>query len=269
MVQTLTPILEGAEELAPTPFDIILTAHNRLDLTIRSLNALYTHTTAPFHLIIIDDSTDLTPTYIDQLQKEKDNITFIHSDKPYKEGNQIFNIGLEHAKYEFVAVVGNSIIVEPQWEILALDFLRKNSQVGIVGLKQLLHWGPIESAGIRFIQFIPTDIGRNEPSHRFTSFYECEAVPWALALVRKEAIYPLTEGIYYGFRGMDDIDNCFVAREKGWRVFYCGYGVGYHETRATRGSDDPSLLSKNLENREIFAKRWGFWKKYKKAVKKK
>lgn len=263
-----TPVL-GEEPIAPNLFDIILPVHNRLELTIKSLTAMYACTTNPFHLIIVDDSTDLTPTFIHQFINEHDNVTYIHSDKPYKEGNQILNIGLERVRSEFVASITSSITVEPQWEVLALDFLRKNSEVGILGLKQLLPWGAIESAGIRFVEFMPIDIGRNQPSSRFTSFYECEAVAWALAIVRKKAVYPLPESVYHGFRGMDDIDNCFVAKKKGWKVFYCGYGVGYHETRATRGSDAEGDIQANLRNREIFAKRWGFLDKYKKVLRQK
>ena len=50
-------------EVAPggLKFDILVITHGHLDLTMRCINALYAHTRTPFHLIVVDDSDDLTP----------------------------------------------------------------------------------------------------------------------------------------------------------------------------------------------------------------
>ena len=258
-----------------TPFDVILVTHGRLDLTIRALTSLYGHTTTPFQLIVVDDSdpndpdpeTSLTVPFFEKYQKLHDNVKFIHSEKPYKCGNQIFNIGLKEAKHDLVAVVMNSICVEPAWEKVALRFMTEHPDVGVVGLKCIELWGPIESAGIFFNGIFPIDRGQRHPSHRFTSIKEMPAVAWALAILRKEAaVGNLAEDIYHGFRGVDDIDNCFVLRKKGYKVFYCGYGAGYHEQKATRGSDSMEVGKQNQENKNIFYKRWGMWKEYKKTM---
>ena len=81
--------------------DIIVPTHHglpyvksKLRLTMQCIESLYMNTKTPFHLIIVDDSRDrLTPVYLEELQKERghEDITVIHSDKPYKSGNQIFN----------------------------------------------------------------------------------------------------------------------------------------------------------------------------------
>ncbi len=260
-------VIKKPPELKVKNFDVILTTHNNLELTIKSIKALYAFTTVPFHLIVVDDSTDLTPLYIERLQKEHNNITLIHSSEPYKEGNQLFNIGLKHAKYDFVATVMNSVMVEPDWERVALQFMYEHPEVGIVGLKQLLPWGRIESAGIAFDGYRPIDLGRDHPGHRFVALFERDAVAWALAILRKEAVNGnLPEGIYHPFKGWDDIDNCFVLREKGFKVYYCGYGCGIHETRATRGSDTEEAINLNKQNCETFCKRWGLWEQYLKST---
>ena len=139
----------------------------------------------------------------------------------------------------------------------------EHDEVAVTGLKCLKPWGPIESAGIALNKFIPYDIGHDHPSHRFTEIYECDAVQWALAILNKKAVTGnIPEGVFHGFRGMDDLDNCFVLRKEGYKIFYCGYGCGYHETRATRGSNAKEEIRLNRENQEIFYKRWGFWKQY-------
>lgn len=256
------------------PFDIIMPTHGKLDLTIKALDAIYAHTTTSFQLIIVDDSdpndpdpsTSLTVPYLEKFQKLHNNVTLLHSKKPYKEGNQFFNIGLKEAKHDFVAVVMNSVTVEPAWEKVALRFMAEHPEVGMVGLKCLERWGVIESAGIIFEGIFPIDRGRFVPSHRLTSMAEIPATQWAFAILRKEAVSTLEEGVYYGFRGFDDIDNCLVMRKNGWKIFYCGYGSGYHEAKSTRGSDTLEHRRQNQKNGEIFYKRWGMWEEYQKVV---
>lgn len=260
------------------PIDIILLTHGRLeDLTKPCVATIYAHTKSPFHLIVVDDSTpdmddgkDKTPQWFKRLQIEYQNITFIHSDIPFKSGNQMFNIGLTHGSNRFVATVMNSIRVEPDWDIVATQMMAQNPKIGIIGLKCLkLKWsegedGQIESAGICMNGYLPCDMGRNEPGHRLTCAYPCFSVQWAFALLRREAaVNNLTEDLWAPFVGFDDIDNSLFLRYKGWEAWYCGLGVGYHLTHATRGSREDETLLKNRQNAEKFYKRWGYWEMFK------
>ena len=250
------------------PIDIIVPTHNRLDLTIKCIDALYKNTTTPFHLIIVDDSTDLTPSYVRQFINSNghSNITYLHSKKPYKTGNQFFNAALKKCKNDIVATVSNSTTVEPEWDIVALEVMRKDPKVGIVGLKSLFPHGRIESAGITLVGYKPVDIGLDFPGHQLTSVYECPAVQWSFVIFRKEAVVGnLDENLYHGFKGYEDIDTCFILRKNGWKVLYCGLGAGYHEPKATRGSNDMDSHIKNLENAEVFYKRWGLEEAFKKS----
>ena len=255
------------------PIDIMVPAHGRLDLTLRCIRTIYDNTASPFHLIILDDtpmgSDDpdaLLGEYIRRLKKN--NITHLRHNKPYKEGNEFFNEGLKHCKHEFVAVVMNSVTVEPDWEQVATGFMRDTPDVGIIGFKTLLPSGTIESAGITMMGFTPMDIGRDFPGYKLSSMHECIAVQWAFALLRKKAIVGnLEENLYHGFVGWDDIDNSFTVRSKGWKIYYCGLGVGIHETRSTRGKDTIDAVEKNRKNAEVFYKRWGYWDLYQQANK--
>lgn len=246
--------------------DIIVITHGRLDLTMRCMNALYSHTQTPFHLIVIDDSDDLTPLYFDSLRKTYDNITYIHSDVPYKTGNQIFNIGFKHCKTPYVATVMNSMRVEPDWEVVGLELMKKNPLIGIIGFKCLFPDNRIESAGIKMQKWLPCDVGRDMPSHRLSVVGECDAVQWAFALLRLEAVKDtLEDDVFHGFKGWDDIDNCFCVKKKGWKIIYDGLGVGYHEPRSTRGDNSNDAMIKNKENGLTFYKRWGFYDEFIKA----
>lgn len=264
------------------PIDIILPTHGKLQtLTIPCVQALYAHTKAPFHLIVVDDSTpnmtevsddgketinDATPQFFKRFQIEHTNITFMHSDTPFKSGNQFFNIALGECKNRFVATVMNSIRVEPDWDIVPIRMMAENPKIGIIGMKCLMgHNGLIESAGIRMVGVLPCDIGRDWPSHRLFGSYPCFSLQWAFALLRKEAVLGNLQEIWEGFCGWDDIDNTVYLRYKGWEAWYCGLGVGYHFTHTTRGSSEEMVLLKNRMNAEIFYKRWGYWDEFKKA----
>ena len=225
------------------PIDIILPTHGKLEtMTKPCIQALYANTRNPFHLIVMDSSSpdmfeetadgkgkiyDKTPEYFQRLAIERNNITFMHSDKGFKSGNQFFNIGLGQCKYRFVAAVMNSLWVEPDWDIVPVQMMVNNSKIGIIGMKCLMsHNGLIESAGIWMNGIIPCDMGRDFPSHRLSGSYPCFSVQWAFALLRKEAVIGnLDENIWQGHVGWDDIDNSIYLRYKGWECWYCGLGV--------------------------------------------
>jgi len=271
---------DGATE----PIDIIVPTHGRLeDLTIPCINAIYANTRNLFHLIVIDDSTpdmddgkDMTPRWFRMFQADHANITFIHSDIPYKSGNQMFNLGLSHGNSRFVATIMSSVVVEPDWDVVPVQMMVNNPKIGITGMKCLkMGWangqdGQIESAGINMNGFTPFDSGRDEPGHRRAVSYPCFSIQWAFALLRREAVVGnLDENLMQGFVGFDDIDNTIYLRYKGWEAWYCGLGAGYHRTHSTRGyksfkgSNEDEKIFKNKMNAEIFYKRWGYWDLYK------
>ena len=270
------------QRVAPIPIDILLPVHGRPELTIKCVKSLYGFTRTPFHLIILDDTdasieqgsfhqvdpTEVTSPYFERLVKQYDNITYINRKTPYKCGNEFFNEALRYCKYDYIATVMNSITVEPMWETVALQLMKQDPKIGVIGFKCLFPNGTIESAGIVFNSFLPCDYGRDEPGFRHSEVCEVAAVQWAFALLRKEAIVGnLDENIFHGFVGWDDIDNCFAVKAKGWKIIYCGAGVGIHQPRATRGTDAVEASVKNKENAIAFYKRWGYWDMYQEANK--
>jgi len=237
------------------PFDIIVISHDNLQLTSQCVTSVIDQTSAPFHLIVVDDSKDLTPDYIRSLKR--DNITLVHSETPYQEGNSCINAGLQHTKHEVVAVLTNSMTVSMHWEVHALNLLQKHADIGVIGIKILNPAGVIEDAGMLVPQNgDPYDIGYGLTAHNLTNMYECPCVPWCCVLLRRCAVKTLPEGIYHPFRGWDDIDNCFVLKSEGWKVIYSGYGAAYHLACATRGTADPEARKKSIENGVRFRKRW-------------
>ena len=273
----MTEELNANEEI-----DIILITHGKLDaLTRHCVKAIYDNTRSRFRLIVVDDSTpdmddgtDETPAFFERLKLQYTNVLYIHSEDQFVCGNQIFNIGLANSSNRFVATVMNSVMVEPDWDVMALQMMQAGPKIGILGLKCLkLGWGKgpngeeldgaIESAGIYMNGLMPYDLGRDEWSHRRTCSYPTFSLQWAFALLRREAVAGnLREDIYNGFVGFDDIDNTLYLRYKGWEAWYCGLGAGFHQTHATRGGNTDDKFLANRRNAEAFYKRWGYWETF-------
>src|SRR3990167_9237141 len=228
-------------DVYPAPFqdaqiDILVPVHSRLDLTMGCIKAIYEGTRTPFHLIVLDDSPFddymLTERYIHVLQSQRNNITYCLSRIPYKDGNTFFNVGIKYSRTPYIATIMNSMTVRPLWEVIALQMMEQDPQIGTIGFKCLFSNGLIESAGIAFIGWVPTDIARDMQGYDVNETRECEAVQWAFALHRKQAIDgAIEEGLFNGHVGWDDIDNCWAVRKRGWKVMYCGQGVGIHQPR--------------------------------------
>ena len=265
-----------------SPIDILVPVHGKPELTVKCVKSIYSYTRVPFHLIVMDDTeasirdgafhqvdpAEVTRPYFDQFAKDHDNITYINSPTVWKEGNEFFNKGFALCKYDYVATVMNSMTVEPSWETVALQLMDNDPQIGVIGFKCLFPNGLIESAGIVFNNFTPCDFARDEPGYRHPEISELQSVQWAFALLRKKAVVGnLPEGLFYGHVGWDDIDNCFAVKAKGWKIIYCGMGVGIHQPRATRGTDRIEASLMNKHNSHQFYKRWGYWQKYQEANK--
>jgi glycosyltransferase involved in cell wall biosynthesis len=236
--------------------DIIIISHNNIMLIAKCLDSVIQQTTTQFHIIVVDDSTDFTPKYIESLGNK--DITLVHSDKPFLDGNSCINEGLKYTKYDYCAMLTNSMTVEFCWEVHAIKLLERMPKIGVVGMKTLRPGnGCIESAGMFIKQGVPIDFGFGLPGHCLTNVYEAPMVPWCFVIMRKKAVVGnLVEGLYHPFKGYDDLDNCMVLRDKGWEVYYCGYGAGYHMACATRGSQTLEDLKKVDENKVMFNKRW-------------
>ncbi len=244
------------------PIDIILATHNHLGMTIRCMEALYANTPQKFNLTIVDDSTDLTPQWVEWFKKEHDNINYLHSDTPYINGNQIINVGLKNTTSELVVYMGNSTIVEPEWLSVALPVMEQGKDVGLIGFKLLKPEGVIEHAGICFMRDMPhhMNYGVGAIASRFTHIQDMGIVGWALVLIRRIAIPEggLDEKTYIGFRGYDDIDNCLTMSKNGWKILYCGFGVAFHYAQTTRSeADGEKIIAESEENRIRFTKKWG------------
>lgn len=81
---------------------VIIPTHNRKKLLERAVNSVLEQTWSPVELVIVDDaSDDETPAYLEQLQKDHDQIKII-SNSESKGAAVCRNIAIQHASGEFI-----------------------------------------------------------------------------------------------------------------------------------------------------------------------
>ena len=250
------------EEVKEPLFDVLLTTHNRLELTIEALNCLYAHTpTEVFNLYIIDDSEDLTPQYFESFCKTHPNCHYSHYKVgEIKNGNHSWQLGLEKSSSNIVVTLTNSAFVEHGWYEHAVSVLKENPKVGLVGIKLLYRNGIIWCAGIGFQNSLPYHFGAGEPGHHCTHMATVPAVNFCVGFFRREAIEKaLDTETYLGWKGFEDTDVCLTIRKNGFKIIYCGFSSAYHLESPTRLQSNPDKLQfwkDYQENERRFLAKW-------------
>ncbi len=242
----------------PKPeFDVVMITHNKIELTIEALKALYLHTDMPFHLIIIDDSTDLTPQYLDSFVKEHDNVTLLRPDK-VRDGNHCWQLGIDNAVTDIIVTHTNSSRVEPEWYKIPLQIIQNDGRIGLVGIKLLNMNGLIWHAGIAFFNSLPSHVGIGESAHRHTHVTSVSAVNFSIGFFRKQALAnALDFDTYIPWRSFDDTDTCLTLLKNGWGIIYCGLSTAYHVESPTRlQGDQMKFWEEYNENLRRFLAKW-------------
>lgn len=237
--------------------DVILLTHNRLDQTIKCLDALYEFTNVPFKLTVIDDSTDLTPTWFFRFKTEHDNLNYIRPEETIKCAGHAINIALRNTTSEIVMFLTASTYVQPDYLNQALRVMEGTPQAGAVGFKLLYPDGRIIEAGaiVDPITAGRANVGMGQMGHLFCHIRECDVIGFAVVLLRREALN-FEEDFYIGFRGWEDVHNCLEMRERGWKIMYCGLGAAIHELSSSQGRVGERGREECSENGRRFIERW-------------
>jgi len=101
---------------------IITRARNRLEYTIKCINAVRDNTLYPNyeHIIISQDSTDGTVEWLNWIKKDMPNLTYFGRVKPYHPEKNLGSLGgtlyaLDKTKAELIVVLDNDMQVPREW----------------------------------------------------------------------------------------------------------------------------------------------------------
>jgi GT2 family glycosyltransferase len=215
-----------------------------------------------FQLLIVDnDSSDGSEAI---LRERFPDIGFIQTgaNLGFAGGN---NVGIGYALAQgadYVWLLNNDTVVEPEALTALLQLAANDKQVGMVGSKIVYYDAPkilwFSGAVLnRESAHRPYHLGLNEADHgQYDLTCETGYITGCSLLVRKEVIASiglLDDRLFLYF---EDVDWSARAKAAGWKLMYCPESLVYHKVSISAGgAASPTLLYYTSRNRLYFVKR--------------
>lgn len=128
-----TDFLDAVHSSVPLISIIVLT-YNQLEYTKKCIDSIINKTAYPrYEIIIVDNmSTDGTPDYLKDLEKNVEQVTVVLNDTNYgfAGGN---NIGLKMAKGDFFILLNNDTVVTRGWLTGLIKHFNHDPKLGLLG----------------------------------------------------------------------------------------------------------------------------------------
>jgi GT2 family glycosyltransferase len=256
----LAAFLNGTQRLrfdSPQPrLAVVITVHNRADLTLRCLRALAA-STLPLQIVIVDNgSNDQTPKLLERLDgvrilRNETNIGFLRAT----------NEGAKAATADLMLLLNSDTEVGPTSLAAAIETLESSASIGAV-VARLVHFdGRLQEAGsIIWRDGACEGYGRGEhPLAAPFMFRRDVDFGSAAFLLTRRSTFSELGGFdeRYAPAYYEDADYCVRLWQAGLRVVYEPRAVVRH---AEFGSGAPAnALSLQTERRAIFARTHGAW----------
>jgi len=192
-------------------------------------------------VIVVDNaSTDGTPEMVKsrfpeaKLLQNSENVGF----------SRAYNRALQESKGRYLLVLNPDCIVHAGALAKLIEFMESEPKAGAVGPRLLNADGSLQFSCRRFPTFAAglfrnTPLGRIFPGNRYSREYlmmewdhsrarEVDWISGAAMLIRRptlEEVGPLDEGF---FMYCEDVDWCYRARRKGWKIYYLPTAIITH-----------------------------------------
>lgn len=156
------------------------------------------------------------------------------------------NLGIYHAKGDYIAFLNNDAIVDRKWLEGFLDVIDGDEKIGAVQSKILFSDGEtINSVGVEEEEdFYFKDIGFNERDHgQYEIAKEMDYFTGGSVLLRRACIDSVG-GIDEDFiMFFEDVDYSIRCKKAGWKIFYSPKSVVYHKYHGMASMELASFFS--------------------------
>ena len=200
------------------------------------LSFLKRSTGTVFHTMVVDDaSTDESCRMVKE-QFPKVELVELEENGGFA---RAVNEGIRRAKTEFVLLLNNDTIPEPEFVARLEQEIRKSKRWFSVSAKMLSMKEPeiIDDCGDLYCLFgWALGIGKGQSSERYTRSREVFAACAGAAIYRRAALLKLGLFDELHFAYLEDIDIGYRAQLYGYRNRYCPKAVVYHAGSASSGS---------------------------------
>lgn len=251
-------------KVEPLVYIILLNYKGAKD-TIECLESLNKINYKNYKIVVVDnDSKDNSEEKIKEFVEEKNiNAAVVQSGANYgfSGGN---NIGIQialNSKADYICLINNDTIVEPDFLNHLIKFMITDDSVGLVGGKILYYSEPdiIWSAGGYIKKSRGYHYGLKEKdSNKYNEIKSVTFLTGCLQLIRSDVFRKV--GLYSEdyFLYMEDVDFCYRVKKGGYNLMYIPESRIYHKiSAATGGENSPNLIYYENRNRMLFNKKFG------------
>jgi GT2 family glycosyltransferase len=236
---------------------VIVVNWNGLAFLSDCLTSLENQTWDNLEFIIVDNgSTDGSTEIIRSWSERRPNAipVLLSKNTGFCEGN---NHGIAMAHGEWIALLNNDAIAEPDWIEQLARFRRVTEKIGMVGSKILFAEPPnvIDKAG-HLIYWDGQNRGRGTMEADVGQYDLDEEILWpdACAALYHRRVFEETGGFDESFFAYgDDADLGMRARLLGWKAWYAPSAVVHHRHSATAGVYSPLKVMLVERNRLLLA----------------
>ena len=233
-------ILQSMADFETLPVSVVVVTWNRRSLLEECLRSLATQLGVTFEVIVVDNgSTDGSAEAVTSLARDLD-LRFVlirnQLNKGYCEAN---NQGIAAARGEWVALLNNDAVAQPDWLVNLYSAVKNRREFGMAASKILVFDDPrkIDKAG-HLIFPDGQNRGRGSGQLDTGQFDREEEILWpdgCAAIYRKsmlDEIGGFDEDLFaYG----DDAELGMRARIAGWKCLYVPGSVVWHHRASTFG----------------------------------
>lgn len=232
---------------------VIIPTWNGIAFVKDCLDALFKQTHAHFEVIVVDNaSTDGTADFIaDNYSK----VILVRNDRNLGFAAGV-NVGLRRATGEFLVLLNQDTVVEPDWLAELVTGMSSDEQVGIGGCK-ILDWSgeKIWHTGVTLAgdRKFPTLRGAWEVDEgQYDTEEYVESVVGAAFAIRRELLerVGLFDESFHFY--LEDTDYCRRAQEAGYRIKYFPLAVLRHYVAASLKRDSYEALYRFHFSRLLF-----------------
>ncbi len=237
---------------------IVIAAHVGADVTEACLRAISADTDTPtYEVIVVDDAGDDANRELwatiegARVIVNEQNLGYLRS----------VNLGAVEATGRHIVLLNNDTLVQPGWLSALVERVERAPEIGIVAPMLLYPDGSVQEAGaIIFQDASGWNYGRGLDPNAGTFNYvrDIDYGSGACLLVRAQlwrelhGYDELYLPMYY-----EDVDLCFAARDRGFRVVYEPAARVVHVEGASAGTDPGAGGKRHQElNRPKFASKW-------------
>ncbi|WP_102346535.1 glycosyltransferase [Bacillus sp. Marseille-P3661] len=234
---------------------IIISVHNKWNLTYACLNSIKEYTEdIPYEIILNDNgSTDETTN----ISKYVENINVLRDGT-----NRGYLLGCNHAakfaRGKYILLLNNDTLVTEKWLSVLVDTIENDERIGMVGSKLIYPDGRLQEAGgIVWRDATPWNYGKgldaNQPQFNYVK--EVDYITGACTMIRA-SLWREIGGYDERFipSYYEDTDLAFEVRNHGYKVVYQPLSVVIHFEHGTNGKD--AMKKYILDNKMKFRDKW-------------